>query len=288
MKILLLGSSGQLGSDIFRELSKFNKFKIFAPKSSEIDLSKENFINKIYNINFDYIINCVAIHDINFSENNKDLSYKINSDVPKKLAEYCESKNCNLIHFSTDYVFDGNKKDSVEYTEKDYVNPLNIYGSSKVMGEKKIKSIFGNYYILRVSTLFGLIPPRGKKYNFVDAIINKFKNNETIKVVSDQISKPTSTSFIAKAVIEIMEKKFEYGIYHLTNNESLSFYDYSTKILKLFSNNFSVEKVTYNELNFDVQRPKFSSLDSSKIYSKIDLNNNLDFYLYNYIKKKYE
>ena len=110
MKILLLGSTGQLGSDIFRELSKSNLFNIYAPISSELDLSKKNFIDEIFNKKFDYIINCVAIHDLNFSENNKDLSYLINADVPKKLAEYCEQKNCNLIHFSTDYVFDGKKK----------------------------------------------------------------------------------------------------------------------------------------------------------------------------------
>ncbi len=287
MKILLLGSTGQLGSDILRELSKSNLFNIYAPISSELDLSKKNFIDEIFNKKFDYIINCVAIHDLNFSENNKDLSYLINADVPKKLAEYCEQKNCNLIHFSTDYVFDGKKKNNLEYTEQDLVNPLNIYGSSKVMGEKKIKSIFNNYYILRISTLFGSNPPRGKKYNFVDAIINKFNNKEIIKVVSDQISKPTSTLYIAKVVKEIIEKKFENGIYHLTNNQSLSFYDYSIKILKHFSSNFSVEKISYDDLNLKVKRPKFSSLDSSKIYSRIDLNNNLDFYLYNYIKEKY-
>tara|TARA_A100001015_G_scaffold321070_1_gene449952 strand:+ start:4124 stop:4990 length:867 start_codon:yes stop_codon:yes gene_type:complete len=287
LKILLLGSTGQLGSDILRELSKSNLFNIYAPISSELDLSKKNFIDEIFNKKFDYIINCVAIHDLNFSENNKDQSYLINADVPKKLAEYCEQKNCNLIHFSTDYVFDGKKKNNLEYTEQDLVNPLNIYGSSKVMGEKKIKSIFDNYYILRISTLFGSNPPRGKKYNFVDAIINKFNNKEIIKVVSDQISKPTSTLYIAKVVKEIIEKKFENGIYHLTNNQSLSFYDYSIKILKHFSSNFSVEKISYDDLNLKVQRPKFSSLDSSKIYSRIDLNNNLDFYLYNYIKEKY-
>ena len=288
MKILLLGSTGQLGSDIFRELSNSKIFDIYAPKSSELDLSTKNFIDKISNKKFDYIINCVAIHDINFSEKNKDLSYLINADVPEKLAEYCELNNCNLIHFSTDYVFDGNKKNNIEYTEQDFVRPLNVYGSSKVMGEKNIKSIFKNYYILRISTLFGFTPPRGKKYNFVDAILNKFKNKEVIKVVSDQTSKPTSTLFIAKVVKEIIEKKIDNGIYHLTNNQSLSFYDYSIKILKFLSSNFSVEKIAFNDLNFEVQRPKFSSLDSSKIYSKIDINNNLDFYLYNYIKKKYD
>lgn len=287
MKILLLGSTGQLGSDISRELSNSKTIDVYAPKSLELDLSKKNFIDKIYNTKFDYVINCAAIHDLNFSEKNKDLSYLINADVPEKLAKYCEHNNSNLIHFSTDYVFDGNKKNSIEYTEQDSVRPLNIYGSSKVMGEKKIKSIFENYYILRISTLFGLTPPRGKKYNFIDAIINKFRNKEIIKVVSDQISKPTSTLFVAKVVKEIIEKKFDNGIYHLTNNQSLSFYDYSIKILKFLSSNFSIEKIAYDDLNFEVQRPKFSSLDSSKIYSRIDTNNNLDFYLYNYIKKKH-
>ncbi len=287
MKILLLGSTGQLGSDIFRELSKSDLFDIYAPKSTELNLYEKNFIDNIFNKKFDYVINCVAIHDINFSEKNKDLSYMINADVPEKLAIYCEHKKCNLIHFSTDYVFDGKKNNYIEYTERDLVNPLNIYGSSKVLGEKKIQSTFENYYILRVSTLFGFNPPRGKKYNFVDAIINKFKNKEVIKVVNDQISKPTSTLFIAKAIREIIEKKFDNGIYHLTNDQSLSFYDYSIKILKYLDINFSVEKISYDDLNFEVQRPKFSSLDSSKIYSRIDLNNNLDFYLYNYIKEKY-
>ena len=144
---------------IYQEkLSNSKTIDVYAPKSLELDLSKKNFIDKIYNTKFDYVINCTAIHDLNFSEKNKDLSYLINADVPEKLAKYCEHNNSNLIHFSTDYVFDGNKKNSIEYTEQDSVRPLNIYGLSKVMGEKKIKSIFENYYILRISTLFGLTP----------------------------------------------------------------------------------------------------------------------------------
>ncbi len=287
MNILIFGSSGQLGSDIFKELSFTKLYNIYRPTSSEINLSKKDFIKKINTKKYDYIINCAAIHDVDFAQKNTELTYHVNSYVPEELAKYCDLNNCHLIHFSTDYVFDGIRSNNLEYIEEDLTNPINIYGASKELGEKKIKSLLKNYYIFRVSTLFGSTPPRGKKYNFVDAIINKFKNNESLSVVSDQFSKPTSTLFISRIVKEMIQNKIESGLYHLTNNQSLSFYDYASKILRFLTSNYVIQKINYNDLKFKVERPKFSSLNSNKIYTYSKINNDLEFYLKDYIKKKY-
>lgn len=285
MNILVLGASGQLGSEIYEQLSLINNYNIFAPKKNKLDLLEKDFVFKL-NKNLDFIINCSAIHDLDFAQQNLDLTYQLNSFVPKVLAEYCENTGCHLIHFSTDYVFDGFKINNKEYTEEDFTNPINIYGASKVSGENFIKSIFDKYYIFRVSSLFGKKPPSGKKFNFVDAIVHKYKNNENISVVVDQISKPTSTLYIAKIIKETICNKFSPGLYHLTNDQSLSYYDYALKIIKYFDKRFLVNKIYYKNLNFKVMRPKFSSLSSSKINLLKKTNDELDKYLAQYLKHK--
>jgi dTDP-4-dehydrorhamnose reductase len=285
MKVLIIGSNGQLGSDLVKVFSENKKIQLFCPKKNELNLIDENFIAKILNQNFEYIINCSAIHDLDFAQKNIDISYQVNSYAVEKLAEFCNKNKTTLIHFSTDYVFDGFKKKE-EYIESDFAIPLSIYGSSKLSGEFKIKSICKKYYIFRVSSLFGSTPPSGKKYNFVDAIINKFRLNEEISVVDDQVMKPTATAYIAEVISQIINKPIEYNLYHLTNDLSLSWYDYANLILSYLQKNILIKKIKYADLKFNVQRPKFSSLSSSMINNSLKLNNSLNFYLENYLKSK--
>jgi dTDP-4-dehydrorhamnose reductase len=183
-------------------------------------------------------------------------------------------------------VFDGFLKNR-EYREDDEAIPINIYGSSKISGEKKINKICKSYYIFRISSLFGKTSPSGKKYNFVDAIVNKCKNKENISVVDDQISKPTSTLYVAKVISEIIERPIKKGLYHLTNDQSFSFYDYAVLILKILKKKYHINRLKYKELNFVVERPKFSSLDNTKLLGLIKTNNSLELYLEEYIKEKY-
>lgn len=286
MKILIIGSTGQLGSDIIKLLSQKKNYAIACYNKNEINLSLPGFTEKLQNEKFNYIINCSAVHDLDYAQKNIAITYQVNSNAVEELSTYCNNNNSTLIHFSTDYVFDGFLKNR-EYREDDEAIPINIYGSSKISGEKKINKLCKNYYIFRVSSLFGKTPPSGKKYNFVDAIINKCKNIENISVVDDQISKPTSTLYIANVISEIIERPIKKGLYHLTNDQSLSFYDYAVLILKILKKNYHINRLKYKELNFIVERPKFSSLDNTKLSSFVKTNNSLELYLEKYIKEKY-
>jgi dTDP-4-dehydrorhamnose reductase len=286
LKILIIGSTGQLGSDIIKLLSQKKNYAIACYNKNEINLSLPGFTEKLQNEKFNYIINCSAVHDLDYAQKNIAITYQVNSNAVEELSTYCNNNNSTLIHFSTDYVFDGFLKNR-EYREDDEAIPINIYGSSKISGEKKINKLCKNYYIFRVSSLFGKTPPSGKKYNFVDAIINKCKNIENISVVDDQISKPTSTLYIANVISEIIERPIKKGLYHLTNDQSLSFYDYAVLILKILKKNYHINRLKYKELNFIVERPKFSSLDNTKLSSFVKTNNSLELYLEKYIKEKY-
>lgn len=286
MKILIIGATGQLGSEIIKLLSQKKNYDIACYHKNEINLSLPGFTQKLQNVKFNYIINCSAVHDLDYAQKNIDITYQINSNAVEELSGYCNNNNSTLIHFSTDYVFDGFLKNR-EYREDDEAIPINIYGSSKISGEKKINKICKSYYIFRISSLFGKTPPSGKKYNFVDAIVNKCKNKENISVVDDQISKPTSTLYVAKIISEIIERPIKKGLYHLTNDQSLSFYDYAVLILKILKKNYHINRLKYKELNFIVERPKFSSLNNTKLLSLIKTNNSLELYLEKYIKEKY-
>jgi dTDP-4-dehydrorhamnose reductase len=268
-------------------LSQKKNFFVTTFRKNKINLLVPGFTKNLVDQKYDFVINCAAIHDLDFAQKNVDLAYQINSNAIEELSHYCHKQNSTLVHFSTDYVFDGFLKNR-EYVENDITIPINIYGSSKLSGEYKIKEIFNNYYIFRVSSLFGTVPPSGKKHNFIDAIVNKILKRDKISVVDDQVSKPTSTYFIARTILEILNNPIEKGIYHLTNNQSLSYYDYASLILKIIKKNYEIKRIKYKDLNFIVERPKFCSLDNSKILGLIKTNNSLEIYLEKYIEEKYK
>ena len=176
---------------------------------------------------------------------------------------FVKKKNKIFIHFSTDYVFDGKK--NTPYNETDNCNPLSVYGRSKHEGEQKILSISGKNYIFRVSGLFGSTPPRGKEFNFVDAIIDQTKRNQIIKVVDDQIMNATSTFSIAEMLKHILIFKVPYGLYHYTNVGNLSWYNFAKLILKISKINYDIESISLNDLQIKQLRPKYSCLSCVKI-----------------------
>ena len=178
MKIAIIGEAGQLGSELKKFLSK--SFPLTSIDRNKIELTSSYYSQYLNSLDFDVLINTSAIHNIKYAEENPQLTFNLNSIIPFELAMICKKKNKIFIHFSTDYVFDGMKNSP--YYETDNCNPLSVYGRSKHEGEQKILSISGKNYIFRVSGLFGSTPPRGKEFNFVDAIIDQTKRNQIIKM----------------------------------------------------------------------------------------------------------
>lgn len=267
-RILIIGSSGQLGSSLKQKLS--TKFFVLNPKK-RLDITLNKDLKKIISFKFDYLVNCAAIHNLDYAENNYKKTFAVNSYAAKNLAEICKLKNSTLIHISTDYVYNNISKN--KSIENKNLNPLNIYGYSKLVGEYFIKNAFKNYFIFRVASLFGTTPPSGKSGNFIDTIYLKAKNGDNLKVVSDQKMSPTSTKLIANVIYKIINKSFKnYGIYNLSCRDSCSWYDFAKKIIKLSGLRNKIQKSRYEDLKLKTERPLNSSLNTNKIQKSLKVN----------------
>jgi dTDP-4-dehydrorhamnose reductase len=268
--ILVTGSSGMLGSDIVNGLKEFELFQF---DKNALDITNnEEIINKIDEIKPDVLINCAAYTDVDGSEKNKDIALKVNAYGVKNIAEACSKTNAILVHFSSDYVFDGSSEKGYEENEKK--NPISHYGYSKSLGEDFIQKSKVNFFLIRSSWLFG---KNGK--NFVKSILNKKDENE-IKVVNDQVGTPTYTKDLAKAIRELITQNYDYGIYHITNYGSCTWFEFAKEILKNVNSKTKVIPITSKELNRPAKRPKCSILINTKFKNKLPLwNESLKRYL---------
>ena len=185
MSIILLGSKGQLGSELKKKLNSINK-KTFYYDHSNLDITNFKNIKKEFKkVNPKIIINCSAYTDVDGCEKNPRYAFKVNALGPKYLAIISNITDSKLIHISTDYVFDGNTNNP--YKEYNIVNPIDIYGKSKLMGEKFVKNFSNKYFIFRTAWLYG------EGNNFVNTMINLSDDKNKLDVISDQFGSPTST-----------------------------------------------------------------------------------------------
>ncbi|MCD6101186.1 MAG: dTDP-4-dehydrorhamnose reductase [Candidatus Marinimicrobia bacterium] len=259
-KVLVLGSNGQLGSDLVEVLDR----EIELIKFTRRDFDAERDTIEKLPANVDYIINCISYHKTDECEDYPDKSFKVNSSFVYELAKFCQKNNITLFHISTDYVFDGAKENP--YKEEDEPNPLNVYGLSKFAGEKAVQNYMDKFFIFRVSSLFGRVGASGKGGNFVETMIRLAKNGTPLKVVADQYMTPTHTLDIARAIRQfIINNIKDYGIYHCCNSGSCSWYEFTKKIFELANIYYPVSKTTYEEYKTKARRPKYSVLDNSKI-----------------------
>ena len=283
MRILLLGSNGQLGSRILNKLEK--KYKVISPSKKKLNFLSPKAIQKINNFKFDYLINCVAIQNLDFAEKNPRLTFQINTNFVAKLSEICKKKNAVFIQFSTDYVYKSKKKPN---KETDPIKSLNTYALSKEYAENEIKNNSKKFFIFRIASLFGIKPPSGKKGNFVDIIIKKAKNNEKLQVVKNQIMSPTSAKLVADIVERIINKRInKYGIYNLSSDGKCSWYKFAVVTLRKIGLKNKVSPLKYNQLGLKIKRPLNTCLDIGKIKKILKINiKNWDFYLEDYLKEK--
>lgn len=271
MRILLLGGSGQVGTALM---------KILPPLSELVPLGREQLnlenlsaLNDfLYSKRPDIIINAAAFTSVDAAEIDSSRAYLINSTVVEVLAAYCKLAGSLLIHYSTDYVFDGLKHGS--YVESDIAKPLNVYGASKLAGEQFILQNNPDFLIFRTSWVFS---STGK--NFVRSIIAHSKEKQNLSVVGDQVGAPTSSRFIAEvtksAIIAYQKRELISGIYHLTSSGKTNWYEYACYIVysleklgvqKLLSPK-NIIKVTSEQYKSVAKRPKNSCLDCRKLYN---------------------
>ena len=218
-KIVVVGSAGRLGAALMREYR--DKFEITGFNHAQLDLLKVDQIReKVGALDFDVLINAAAFTNVDLCETQRDQAYAINAEAPRLLAEICRDKNAQLIHFSTDYVFDGEKREP--YTEEDAARPISVYGESKRAGEENVLAVQDRHLILRISWVFGPDRP-----SFVDNIISRAQENEEVNAIADKFSTPTYTGDIAKILPECFDVDVDGGILHFANAGECSWQEYA-------------------------------------------------------------
>lgn len=255
MKFLITGANGQLAGEFIKLLSQKDITHIALSKE-RLDISNFNEVRKSvkeYKPNF--IINCAAYNLVDKAEEEWEKAFLINGIGVKNLLLSSWEVNSVLIHFSTDYVFDGNKKEP--YNIANIPNPINKYGISKLLGEKFILQLgYPRYYLIRVSWVFG-----DGKSSFIMKLLEWMKNTDELKMVDDEISSPTYTEDLTKAVLDLIKSE-SYGLYHITNSGYCSRYEWARFVTQRLNWNGRLKPIKSEEFNAPAKRPCFSVLDN--------------------------
>lgn len=240
--------------------------EVFFPEESSADILQTELLRQLFEReNPDYVINCAAYTAVDKAEDEIDLARKVNKDGAANLAKLCKEFNSVLIHISTDFVFAGNT--ATLLTEKDISEPINVYGLTKLEGEKAIAEITNQYFILRTSWLYSEFGN-----NFVKTMLRLGSERSQIKVIVDQIGTPTYAIDLAACILNLIaNKNANYGTYHFSNEGVTSWYDFAQAIFKISNLPVKVLPIPGSEYPSKAARPLFSVMDKSKIKLSMDI-----------------
>ena len=261
--ILITGANGQLGYD-FKKLFDSLEIKYIATDYLDLDITEINnvrtFINeKIINCGekLELIINCAAYNNVDKAEEEQELCYKLNAYAPRDLAKLAKEYDAEYITYSTDFVFDGEKK--VPYTEEDEPNPLSVYSKAKLEGERLVLNEYEKSYVIRTSWVFGF-----GNNNFNKQVIGWSANKDKLTIVDDQISSPTYSRDLAYYSWKLIQTK-KYGLYHLSNSGVASKFDQAKYVLNCIGWNGELLRGKSTDFNLTAKRAEYSKLDSAKL-----------------------
>ncbi len=257
--ILVTGSKGQLGLCFQKQSTQYPNFKFLFCSSKELDITSKDAVDNYFaDHKIDYCINTAAYTNVEQAENKKDLAYAVNVEGAKNIAEACKEHSAVLFHFSTDYVFNGTSEKP--YKESDKVDPINVYGSSKLKGEEEIMSIHGRSFIFRTSWLYSEFG-----HNFFRTILRKADENAELNITTTQKGTPTNANDLAEYVLKIIDSGSEkFGIYHFSNEGEATWYDFAEEILDYSKKR---DQVILNKTGFFktlAKRPEYSVLSKEK------------------------
>ncbi len=250
--MLIAGAGGMLGQDL---MTAFSRDEVFEYTKSQLDITAIDAVQKVVHTDHpDLIINAAAYTNVDGCESDFDLAYRVNALGPRNLAVAANQIGAAIVHISTDYVFPGNA--TSPYLEHDATGPLSVYGKSKLAGEQLIASLCSRHYIVRTAWLYGL---HGK--NFVRTMLQIGQKESTVRVVNDQLGSPTYTPDFAAGIAQLVRKP-AYGIYHLTNQGTCTWYEFAKAIFEEANLSVHVEPITTADLNRPAHRPAYSVLDN--------------------------
>ena len=267
MKIVILGAGGRLGAALLREYR--DKFDVAGFNHTQLNLSDLGAVReKLRNTSFDILINAAGFTKVDLCETQPDRAFLINAEAPRVVAEICDEKNARLIHFSTDYVFDGAKCEP--YTEEDQASPISVYGESKLAGENNVLAAKSHNLVVRVSWVFGPDRP-----SFIDAMAKQAQENGEVDAVADKFSTPTYTLDIAAMLPRFFDANVSGGILHFANAGQCSWREYAQWAvdccrdvgLPLKAKTIGERKLR-DMANWIARRPVYSVLSTAK-YTKL-------------------
>ncbi len=262
MRYLIIGANGQLGSDLVRV---FAEEDLVALTHDDVEVCDIASVRKaLGRFAPDLVINTAAYHKVDLCEDHVEEAFAVNALGVRNVALICREFNCALMHFSTDYVFDGRKREP--YVEDDLPSPLNAYGISKLAGECFVRSLLDRYFILRTSGLFGVAGSSGKGGNFVETMLRLASEGRPIRVVDDQVLSPTYTLDLARQAWVLASGK-HYGLYHATSHGACSWYQFAAKIFAMEGLSPVLAPQTTAESGSRAVRPVYSELDNQRLQS---------------------
>jgi len=270
MNILITGANGQLGSELkeLRKTRSYNNFRFHFTDVDDLDIThKQEVENYVQQYKIDTIINCAAYTDVDGAEENQEAAFLINETAVGYLSEIASEKQIQLIHISTDYVFDG--RNYLPYKETDEPLPQSVYGRSKRAGEIKVLDNQAGI-IIRTAWLYSSY---GK--NFVKTISRLSKERDELKVIYDQVGNPTYAGDLAESILKILEKKKEHsiltGIYHFANEGVCSWYDLAMEITEQENTSCTIHPIESKDWPAKAERPHYSLFNKAKIKNDFDI-----------------
>jgi dTDP-4-dehydrorhamnose reductase len=272
MKVAIIGSNGQLGSDLLEVFSA--KHEVVALNHSDIEVVDIDSVKSVLtSVKPDIVLNTSASHNVPLCEQNPDQAFAINGKGALNLAKVCSDIDARLVHYSTDYVFDGSKHKP--YIETDYCNPLNVYGITKLSGESAVLNYASRPYVVRVSGIYGKVPCRAKGGNFVSTMQKLAKEKPEVRVVNDEVLTPTPTKAIAENSLSLVEND-AYGLYHMTCEGACSWYEFAKAIWDTLGLKTPLFAASVKDFPLVVKRPFYSVLENHNL-KKIGINNMPDW-----------
>jgi dTDP-4-dehydrorhamnose reductase len=262
MKALVLGANGTLGAELIRQLQ--GKHEVVALGHADLDVTDQAAVmQKIQEIKPEVIFNTVAYNAVDKAEEEPEKAEGLNKLASRYVASAAESANSVLVHYSTNFVFDGQK--SEPYKEDDQANPISVYGRTKYEGELEVQKNCTKHYIVRLSVLFGQ-PGGGEnaKKTFPDLITELSLHKTLLEMVSDEVNSPSFSVDLSQASIRLVEENYPYGIYHLANSGEASWYDFAKEIFKLKHIETPLHPVSGSKFARPARRPAHASLVSTK------------------------
>lgn len=257
--VVVLGANGQLGTDLRAALGRF---RVTGLTHADLDVCDSVRVQQVIGeLRPDVLINTTAFHKVDVCEDEPAAAFAVNATAVYGLARLAADLGCTLIHFSSDYVFDGCAP--APYTEDALPNPVNVYGVSKLAGEHLVRRFSPQHFIIRTTGLYGLAGASGKGGNFVETMLRLARSGKPVRVVNDQVMTPTATADLAKAVVTLVEREGEvpYGIYHVTSAGECSWYQFAKTIFELCRMRVDHAPITTTESGAKATRPAYSVLD---------------------------